>query len=134
MSNSDSQSKLPEKKKCRKCGRKKALSEFYPHCTACRQCVIAASTENRSKRQALDPEAFKRQRAIHDRTYQETHATEIQKRGQAGYVANRDSRLAQAKVRYARNPIPILKAALRRYRREKSKLLPGQAEFPLNAK
>jgi hypothetical protein len=79
---------------------------------------------------ASDPEGWARQRAVWDAKYQTNHAEGIRDR----YVANRDSQLARAKARYAENPVPIIKAAQRRYARLKSKLPHGQVEFPLMQK
>ena len=93
-----------------------------------------AISEARRKRQARDPEAFKRQRAVHDQKYQQTHVGEIRARGRARYQKDKDRQLARANARYAVAPVPILQAALRRYYREKSKLPPGQTEMPLDLK
>jgi hypothetical protein len=90
-----------------------------------------AISDARRKRQARDPEAFKLQRAVHDQKYQQTHVGEIRARGRARYQKDRDRQLARANARYAVAPVPILQAALRRYYRLKSKLPPGQTEFPI---
>jgi hypothetical protein len=89
-----------------------------------------AFIEARRKRQALDPQSSKRQRAKWDRKYQETHADEIRQRSKNRYAANPEPQRISANARYAKNPVPILKAALRRYYRLKFKLPLGQTEFP----
>ena len=87
--------------------------------------------ESRRRKMAADPEGWKKQRAVWDKNYKARHAPEIAVRNHARYAANRESELARAHDLYEANPMPKLTAALRRYRRIKSKLPPGQVEFPI---